>query len=37
MFECAEQLLSQFISFIPNLIGIVLVFEFTGSLLFGKK
>ena len=36
MFECALVLISQFISIIPMLIALWLIFDFIGALLFGK-
>lgn len=37
MFEVATTFLSQLIDLIPGLIGLYLVFDFIGSLLFGKR
>ena len=37
MFECAEQMLIQLIEIMPQIIGIYLLFDLTGSLLFGKR
>lgn len=37
MFECAEQMLVQLIGIMPHVIGIYLLFDLTGSLLFGKR
>lgn len=37
MFECMEQMFIQLVQYIPPLIGIYFVFDFTGSLLFGKR
>lgn len=37
MFECAEQMLIQLIEAMPYLIAIYILFDFTGSLLFGKR
>lgn len=37
MFECAQQMLIQLIHGMPYLIGIYLLFDLTGSLLFGKR
>ena len=34
MFECMEQMLVQFIECIPTLLGLYLIFNFTGNLLF---
>ena len=36
VFDCAEQMMIQLIPYIPALIGIYLVFEFTG-MLFTKN
>lgn len=37
MFECAETMLVQLIEIMPYVIGVYLLFDFTGSLLFGKR
>lgn len=37
MFECAEQMLIQLIGMMPEIIGVYLLFDLTGSLLFGKR
>lgn len=37
MFECMEEMMIQFVQYIPALIGIYMVFDFTGALLFGKR
>lgn len=37
MFEIASQLMIQLISFIPGYIGLWLIFDFIGSLLFGRS
>lgn len=37
MFECMEQMLVQLIDLIVPLFGIYVIFDFTGSLLFGKR
>lgn len=37
MFDVASTLLKQLIDIIPYFIGLSLVFEFIGSLLFGKR
>lgn len=37
MFDVAEQFLIQLIDFLPYLIGLYLIFDFIGSLLFGRK
>lgn len=37
MFEVATQFMSQLISLIPLGIGIYLIFDLLGSLLFGKR
>ena len=37
MFEIVQHLLSEFIDILPYLIGLYLIFEFTGSLLLGKR
>lgn len=36
IFECAEQMMIQLIPYIPAVIGIYLVFDFT-SMLFSKR
>lgn len=37
MFECAIQFLSQLIDLMPYIIALYVIFDFTGSLLFGKR
>lgn len=37
MFEICETMLTQLVSLIPAFIGIYLIFDFMGSLLFGKR
>lgn len=37
MFEIVKHLLSVFIDILPYLIGLYLIFDFTGSLLLGKR
>ena len=37
MFEVVENLLIQFIDIIPYILGIYIIFDLTGSLLFGRK
>lgn len=37
MFECAETMLVQLIDIMPAVIGVYLLFDLTGSLLFGKR
>ena len=37
MFECAEIMLVQLIDIMPVVIGVYLLFDLTGSLLFGKR
>lgn len=37
MFDVAEQFLVQFVSLFPGILGLWLIFDFTGSLLFGRK
>lgn len=37
MFEVSLQFLEQLITLIPGLLGIYILFDFIGSLLFGKK
>lgn len=37
MFECAKQTLIQLIGGMPLLIGIYILFDFLGSLFFGKN
>ena len=37
MFDISLQFLSQLIDLIPGLIGIYIIFDLTGSLLFGKR
>lgn len=37
MFECAEQMLIQLIGVMPTIIAVYLLFDFLGSLFFGKN
>ena len=37
MFDIVQILLSKFIDILPYLIGLYLIFDFTGALLFGKR
>lgn len=37
MFDIVKYLLSLFIDMLPYLIGLYLIFDFTGSLLLGKR
>lgn len=37
MFEIASQFMIQLIDFIPGYLGLFLIFDFIGSLLFGRK
>lgn len=37
MFEICEQFLVQLVNCMPVLIGVYLLFDFIGSLLFGKR
>lgn len=37
MFDISLQFLSQLISLIPGLLGIYVIFDLTGSLIFGRK
>lgn len=37
MFDISLQFLSQLIDLLPGLIGIYVIFDFTGSLIFGRK
>ncbi len=37
MFDVSLQFLSQLIELMPALIGLYVVFDFTGSLLFGQR
>ena len=37
MFECAKTMLIQLIGGMPIIIGIYLIFDFLGSLFFGKN
>lgn len=37
MFEIIKELLSQFVDMLPYMIGLYLIFDFTGQLLFGRK
>lgn len=37
MFECAQQMLIQLIGVMPLIIGIYILFDFLGSLFFGKN
>ena len=37
IFDCAWQMFNQFLTFLPPLIALWLLFDFTGSLLFNKS
>lgn len=37
MFECAEQLLVQLVNLMPAILGIYILFDLIGGLLFGKR
>lgn len=37
MFEIAEQFLVQLIDLMPAIFGVYVLFDLTGSLLFGKR
>lgn len=37
MFDVATQMMIQLIDLIPGVIGLYLIFDFMGSLLFGKR
>lgn len=37
MFDVVITLLSNFVDMLPYLIGLYLIFDFIGSLLFGKR
>lgn len=37
MFECAEQMLVQLVQLMPAILGIYILFDLVGSLLFGKR
>jgi len=37
MFEVAETFLVQFVGLFPAILGLWLLFDLTGSLLFGRK
>lgn len=37
MFDVAKQMMIQLIDLIPGVIGLYLIFDFMGSLLFGKR
>lgn len=37
MFDIATQFMVQLVDLIPAVIGIYLIFDLTGSLLFGKR
>lgn len=37
MFDVATTLLSQLITLLPGLIGLYIIFDLTGALLFGKR
>ena len=37
MFELIEQMLVQLVQALPYFLGFYLLFDFTGSILFGKK
>lgn len=37
MFDIATTLLSQLVELMPGLIGLYIIFDLTGALLFGKR
>ena len=37
MFECSEQMLVQLVNLIPPILGIYIIFDLLGSMLFGKR
>lgn len=37
MFDVCEQMLVQLINCLPVLLGVYMIFDFVGSLLFGRK
>lgn len=37
MIECTNQMLSSLIDIMPAVIGIYIMFDFIGTLLFGKR
>ena len=37
MFDVCEQMLVQLIHCLPVLLGVYMIFDFVGSLLFGRK
>lgn len=37
MFECAETMLTQLVELIPAILGIYILFDLIGGLLFGKR
>lgn len=37
MFNIATQMMIQLVGLIPGIIGLTLVFDFIGNLLFGKR
>lgn len=37
MFEITLQFMSQLIELIPGIIGLYVIFDFVGSLLFGRR
>jgi len=37
MFEIISSLLVQFVSYLPGLVGLYIVFDLIGGLLFGKR
>lgn len=37
MFDIATNLMVQLVDLLPGIIGIYLIFDFMGSLLFGKR
>lgn len=37
MFEIATEFMVQLVDFIPGIFGLYIIFDLTGSLLFGKK
>lgn len=37
MFDLMESMLTQLVGLLPAILGLYLIFDFIGSLLFGKK
>lgn len=37
MFECAEQMLVQLIQLMPSILGVYILFDLIGGLIFGKR